>query len=196
MIGATIAMEEKEHGSAPSERDIIERVLRGSRDEFRHLMRLHQDKVYALILRQVGDPQVAQELAQDTFVKAYQKLSSFRFESEFSTWLIRIALNHSNSYFSSKKFKQGQRTVSLDMERYEQPAIEEENDEQYDKEAVERLRRAIGKLKPNFREVLVLCALEKKSYQEAATVLGIAVGTVRSRLNRARNQLQEVYLEV
>lgn len=195
MIGAESFMVEVEHDSALREEELIRRVVGGARDEFRHLMRAHQDKIFCLILRQVGDEDLARELAQEVFFKAYRSLSKFRFESSFSTWLVRIALNHTNSYFSSKRFKQQQKTVSLDMAAYKEiPGAEQET--AYDRESVLRLRRAIQRLKPNFRDVLVLCALERKTYEEVASILGIAVGTVRSRLNRARNQLQEIYYEV
>ena len=89
-----------------SDEELIRLVVRGEKDEFRHLVRRYQDQVYAMILRSVGDDAIARELAQEAFLKAFLNLKSFRFESAFSTWLIRIALNQSHSYFSSRRFKE------------------------------------------------------------------------------------------
>ena len=177
---------------------LIRRVLAGEKNEFRHLVARYQSQVYAMMLRQVGEPQLAEELTQDAFLRAYRYLHSFRFESKFSTWIIRIALNRSRSYFSSKQFKNKQRLTALDMKDLENRSVEETEDseETFSREAIDRLRSAIQLLKPKFREVLVLCALEKKSYEETAEVLGVKVGTVRSRLFRARQQLRDLYFEV
>ena len=180
--------------SEPSEREVIQQVVRGARDEFRHLVHAHQEQVYLMILKSVGDEQLARELTQDTFLKAYLNLSKFRFQSSFSTWLIRIALNSTNSYFSSKRFKQKMRTTSFDGEIHRKDSPEQ--DDGFDEEAIERLRLAIGRLKPIYRDVLTLCALEKKSYEDAAALLDVPIGTIRSRLNKARHLLRKMYFKV
>ena len=79
-----------------NERQIIEMVLSGQKDQYRHLVRANQDKIYSLIMRQIGDEQTSADLTQEVMLKGYLNLKKFRFESSFSTWLTRIALNTSN----------------------------------------------------------------------------------------------------
>lgn len=174
---------------APSDGEVVRQVLAGKRELFQVLVTRYKGQVFSMILRQVGDHAVADDLAQETFVKAYLNLKSFRYESKLSTWLVRIALNTTNSYFSSRRFKELQRTKTLD---YTTPAGTTQSPEQLSEKqsALELFRSAISNLKPKFREVIVLCGLEGKSYEEAALVLGVPIGTVRSRLNTARLTLK------
>lgn len=173
-----------------SDEELIRLVLKGEKDEFRHLVRRHQDRVYAMIRRSVGDEATARELAQETFLKAFLNLKSFRFESAFSTWLIRIALNQSHSYFSSRRFKERSRTTELD-ETWHAAQQTTDGDPMVRKQELEQLRTAIGDLKPKLRDVVVLCSLEGRSYEETATLLEVPIGTVRSRLNKARLELRK-----
>jgi RNA polymerase sigma-70 factor, ECF subfamily len=171
--------------SSSSEQDIIRRVLLGERDEFRHLVALHQARVYAMVLRQVGEEYTARDLTQEAFVKAYRSLPSFRFESAFGTWLVRIALNLTNSYFSSRPYKERLRSIEWQGRHSEEQAVQSANPDWADEE-IEQLQRAVAELPAHYREALVLCGFEQKSYAEAAEILGIPIGTVRSRLNKAR----------
>jgi len=185
--------------SMPSEQDeiddaaLIRKVLSGARDDFRHLLLRHQDQVFAVILRQVGERQLAKELAQETFVKAYKNLSQFRFKSTFSTWLVRIALNTTNSYFASAAYKKSMKTQSLDKHTAEVLAADA-SDQNFTEEALNKLRNAIASLNAKHREAIVLCGLNGYSYEAAADVLSIPVGTVRSRLNKARLQLKQMLM--
>jgi RNA polymerase sigma factor (sigma-70 family) len=99
-----------------------------------------------------------------------------------------------SSYFSSREFKEHTRTTSLDNINYQEiPAAHKS--EQYDDEAVAKLHAVVARLRPKLRDVFVLCALEQMSYQEAADILAIPVGTVRSRLNKARLMIRQMYFE-
>ena len=171
---------------------VIRRVVAGERDEFRHLVSLYQQRIYNLVMRQVGDPQAAREITQEAFLKAYLNLTKFRFEAKFSTWLTRIAINLTHTYFSSKAFRQRQKTVAYDA-RVHGETERGEQDDRYDESALERLRAAVSKLPPIYREVMVLCKFERKAYAEAALILSIPEGTVRSRLNKAHNLLRTIY---
>ena len=95
---------------APSDGEVVRQVLAGKRELFQVLVTRYKGQVFSMILRQVGDHAVADDLAQETFVKAYLNLKSFRYESKLSTWLVRIALNTTNSYFSSRRFFQSGRS--------------------------------------------------------------------------------------
>lgn len=185
---AAIVMQDSEGSSSDSE--VITRVLGGQRDEFRVLVDRYKNMVFAMIVRQVGDPATAEDLAQETFCRAFQHLKSFRFESTFSTWLTRIALNQTSSYFSSRKFKEGRKTESFDARTHDMGTHDPEHRERI-KEVLEAFRKGLGDLSPKLRDVLVLCAFEQKNYEEAASILDIPVGTVRSRLNAARLQLRK-----
>ncbi|MBN8548689.1 MAG: sigma-70 family RNA polymerase sigma factor [Deltaproteobacteria bacterium] len=174
-----------------NESAIIQRVLKGERDEFRHLIDRHKNMVFAMLMRQVGNHSVAEDLAQETFCRAYQHLKKFRFESSFSTWLTRIALNQAGTYFSSRKFKESKRTESFDVQTHDMGSSDIQHSQER-KEIFAALRSALGELSPKLREVLVLCAFEGKSYEEAAEVLTVPVGTVRSRLNAARLEVKKL----
>jgi RNA polymerase sigma factor (sigma-70 family) len=168
---------------------IVQRVLAGEKDEYRHLVRANQDQVYAMIMRQVGDPHTARDLTQEVMVRAYVSLPKFQFKCKFSTWLTRIALNLTSSYFSSKEFKRRARTTTLDAEDYEGFCRAGEASAASE-QALQQLRLCVAALTPKYREVLVLCGFESKSYEEAARLLGVPVGTVCSRLNTARGLLR------
>jgi RNA polymerase sigma-70 factor (ECF subfamily) len=171
---------------------IIRRVVAGERDEFRHLVELYQARIYNLVMRQVGDSQAAREITQEAFLKAYLNLTKFRFEAKFSTWLTRIAINLTHTYFTSKAYKQRIKNVTYDA-RVHSGSEQIEQDDRYDESALERLRVAVTKLPPIYREVMVLCKFERKAYAEAAAILSIPEGTVRSRLNKAHNLLRTIY---
>jgi len=190
----TIGLTGKTIGSTDSEEEIIRRVLAGDKDEFRHLVVFYQDQVLAMIMRQLSNEVDAREIAQEVFLKAYLNLSQFQFKSKFSTWLIRIAINTTNTYFKSKKFKQRQKEMQLDWGNYNLVSNEGE-DTTYSEDMFNHLRASISLLKPKHRDVLVLCALENKSYIDAAEILRIPVCTVRSRLFKAKGQVRELFIE-
>ena len=180
--------------SPETEKEIIFSVLRGERNEFQKLVLAYQDTVVGMLFRQTGNHAVAHELAQDTFLRAYRSLESFRGDASFKTWLIRIALNVSSSYFKSKRFKQQAATDSIEHTANQEQLASEAMDG-YDKQTLKELQQLIASLKPIHRDVIALCALELKSYEEAASILQIPVGTVRSRLNAARNIIRKQYFE-
>lgn len=172
-----------------SESKTIREVLQGKTEHFEALVNNHQNSVLCLVMHQVGHPELAEELTQEIFVKAYVGLPSFRFECSFATWITRIALNHTNSYFSSRSYKETRRNLSFDAEKHaaaHEPLAEHEKQTSLS----DQLRDALTYLSPQLREVLALCALEGKSYEEAAAILGIPLGTVRSRLSKARRRLK------
>jgi len=175
--------------SAEEEKGIITRVLAGERDEFRILVRTNQDRVHSIILRQVGNYHVAEELAQETFIRAYKSLKTFQFNSSFSTWITRIAINQCSNYFSSRRYKEYRKSEAFEAVHEKCAADGMDRD----LERTQRLllfQRALAALNPKLREVIVLCTLNEKSYEEVSRLLKIPIGTVRSRLNTARLQLK------
>lgn len=173
------------------EANLIRRVIAGERNEYAMLVRAYEGLVLSMIKRQVTNDQTARELAHEAFVKGYLNLSKFKFESRFSTWITRIALNETANYFTSKRFKEQKLTHSFDARIHDRPA-----DTQTDRDPpLSEFKIALGKLNPIHRDVIVLCSLERKSYEEAAEILAIPVGTIRSRLNKARLLLRDLILE-
>jgi RNA polymerase sigma-70 factor (ECF subfamily) len=176
------------------EKNLILRIQSGDKDEFRHLVMAYKDLVFSMIMRQVGNHAVSEELAQEVFIKAYSNIKKFQFKSAFSTWLTRIALNHTSTFFTSKRHRMQVMTDEFDVNKHEGISVTDANqkEEQVNQEKLlARFREAVSQLKDIFRQVIVLCSLEGKSYEEAAEILDVPVGTIRSRLNKARLLVKE-----
>jgi RNA polymerase sigma-70 factor, ECF subfamily len=185
-MGDCQAIEEQDH-----EHKLIRSVLAGKHNDFEELVLKYQDMIFGMIRRQMSDEASARDLSQETFLKAFAGLKSFRFKSSFSTWLIRIALNVTSSYYSSKKYKERLAHMSLDDQKISESdlAITDGTDPQGN--ALQLLQSSIGTLKPKYREVIVLCSLEGKSYREAAEILQVPEGTICSRMNTALTKLRQ-----
>jgi RNA polymerase sigma-70 factor, ECF subfamily len=172
------------------ERELIARILTGQAEEFAQVLECYQDMVFGMIARQVGDAVVAEELAQDVFLRAYRGLGKFRCQASLKTWLTRIALNVCNSYFCSRAYKERRSQVPFADGFDNLPA---ESGDDCTEEHLQRLQGLAAALKPIHRDVLVLCGFERRSYREAAEILGIPEGTVASRMNKALNVLREKF---
>ncbi|MFO0938602.1 MAG: sigma-70 family RNA polymerase sigma factor [Gemmataceae bacterium] len=182
----------------PDDRRLIAACQAGRTDEFGELVRRYQDRLYHSVLRMLDSPDDAADVVQDSFINAYQSLNSFKGDSEFFTWLFRIAFNAAISFRRKKRA-----TVSLDGNRAGEP-IPHPADESSGSQPDERLQkfedevilqRALNRLSEDHRSAIVLKDIEGMKYEEMAEVLGIAVGTVRSRLNRARLELRQLLME-
>lgn len=172
---------------------LIQAVLAGDHNQFESLVSRYQQLVFGMIKRQVRDEMIAKDLSQETFLKAYRGLKNFRNYSTFSTWLTRIALNVTNSYFSSRRYRESLKNVDLDSTHMLSLTTHAPLETGIHNSAVLLLQQCIGALKPKFREVIVLCALEGKTYQEAAEILQVPTGTVCSRMNTALTQLRRSF---
>jgi RNA polymerase sigma-70 factor (ECF subfamily) len=175
------------------DRDVIQRVLDGQTEEFRQLVSSHQQIIFALIFRQLQCPTTARDLTQETFLRAFRSLDTFRFEASFKTWLHRIAMNVTRSYFSSKRYQQSIRTIEFDQTLHDTVSVEDSDC--FDEQAIRRLHALATKLRPKLRDVFVLAALEQRPYKEVSEILSIPLGTVRSRLNTARSIVRKKYFE-
>lgn len=175
---------------AQDEYQLILSILGGEHNRFEDLVHRYQDMIVGMIKRQVREEATARDLAQETFLRAFKGLSKFRNYSTFSTWLTRIALNVAHSYFSSRKYRESQRSVPLSPTHLEQLSSEQPTEIEPNQSALLFLQQSIGDLKPKYREVIVLCSLEGKTYAEAGEILQVPVGTVCSRMNTALTQLR------
>lgn len=175
-----------------SDGEIIRRVLAGERDLFRELVRRHRSVVFSSVFRQVGERSAAEELAQETFVKAYRGLHTFRHEAQFSTWVVCIALNTVSTYFASRAFRERKRTTAFKESEHDRSGARTPEELREEQVRLTRFRDAMAQLPERLREVLILCGVEGKSYEDAAAIIGVPIGTVRSRLNKARLTMREL----
>ncbi|MGQ9525205.1 MAG: sigma-70 family RNA polymerase sigma factor [Armatimonadota bacterium] len=169
---------------------------------FEELVARYERRIYNLILRQVGDPEDAADLAQETFVKAFRAFGQFRGESSVFTWLCRIALNLCKNRFRQRDRMRSVAGVSIEeMAESEEPgqAPQEVPDwsqsperlyEQ--RELADRVQEAIANLPREYREVVVLRDLQHLSYQEIAQVTGLTLENVKTRLHRGRLMLRRM----
>ena len=170
--------------------EIIRAILNGEKELFEILVSRYKNSVYSMIMRQVGKHEIAEDLTQESLIKAFTALRQFKQESKFSSWLIRIALNHTNSFLSSKQFRNSKNTIySSEDAKSALSAGAEELKEQG--ETLKRFRDALLCLEAIYREVIVLCGIEERAYEEVSEILGVPIGTVRSRLNKARLLLKD-----
>ena len=175
---------------------LIRRAQRGDADAFELLLE-HQKNVYNLCYRMAGNPDDAMDLSQETFLRAWRCLDQYQFASAFSTWLYRLC---SNICIDFLRRRRRQQTVPLTFEdadgeeqTYAVPDAQPLPEEQVElKLTRETLAAAMAQLLPEHRAVLQLRVVNEMSYEQIADVLDIQIGTVKSRLSRARNQLKKI----
>lgn len=176
---------------------LIRRAQRGDADVFEQLLLEHQKNVYNLCYRMAGNPDDAMDLSQETFLRAWRCLDQYQFASAFSTWLYRLC---SNICIDFLRRRRRQQTVPLTFEdadgeeqTYAVPDAQPLPEEQVElKLTREILQAAMAQLLPEHRAVLQLRVVNEMSYEQIADVLDIQIGTVKSRLSRARNQLKKI----
>ena len=176
---------------------LIRRAQRGDADAFEQLLLEHQKNVYNLCYRMAGDPDDAMDLSQETFLRAWRCLDQYQFASAFSTWLYRLCSNICIDFLRKRRRQQ---TVPLTFEdadgeeqTYAVPDAQPLPEEQVElKLTRETLQAAMAQLLPEHRAVLQLRVVNEMSYEQIAEVLDIQIGTVKSRLSRARNQLKKI----
>jgi RNA polymerase sigma-70 factor, ECF subfamily len=175
---------------------LIADCLKGQTAAFGELVRRHQDRLFNTVFRLLDNAEDAQDVVQEAFLHAYESLDRFKGDSQFFTWLYRIAVN------SAISLKRKQRpTLSIHGDPEGQGSVPEPHDlsghsqpdlvlEQADEER--RIRAALNRLSPEHRAVLILKDLEDQKYETMAEILQVPIGTIRSRLHRARLELRAV----
>lgn len=175
---------------------LIAACLDGDSAAFGELVRRYQDRLYATVYRLVENAEDAQDVAQEAFINAYTSLDSFKGDSLFFTWLYRIAVNTAISHRRKRRIP-----VRVDLGRSDADMLLEPADpsdlakpghalEQAEQE--QAVHRALARLSPEHRAVLVLKDLEGQKYEDMAELLGVPIGTIRSRIHRARLELREL----
>lgn len=177
-----------------SEKKIIEKVLGGDANAFEELVLKYEKTVYNLALRMVGDRDDASDMTQETFIKAYGSLSSFRGDSKFSVWIYRIATNVCLDFLRSKSRKQQvSLTVSDDDDEDAQLDIPDPSSapeqQLMQKMSMQSVEEGLKTLPDKQRQILVMRELGGMSYAEIGKALSLEEGTVKSRIFRARKRL-------
>jgi RNA polymerase sigma-70 factor (ECF subfamily) len=169
-----------------TERELIERCGRGDPDAFRALFEKYKDMVYSVALRYSGDAAVAQDIAQDTFLKLYSTIGSFRGDANFDSWLYRLVVN--SCFDLKRKTRRLTPLVDEALSVLRTPDLSV-LDEVLRSELSAHVRSVVEGLAPDQRMVVVLRYTQGLSYDEIAAILGCAPGTIASRLNRAHKIL-------
>ena len=170
-----------------SETELILKARDGDRNAFNELVRIHAQGVLNVIFRMCGDAQVAEDAAQETFIRAWSHLGSFRVDSSLRNWLYRIALNTATDMLRKDK-----RILPVDVNDFQLADPQPGPEGTYlQEERTALVQAAIQSLPDASRAVLVLKEYEGLSYREIADALDIPIGTVMSRLNYARRVLKE-----
>jgi len=178
------------------DQDLVARVQAGEKSAFDLLVRKYQHKIAKLISRYIYDHAEVEDVTQETFVKAYRAISGFRGESAFYTWLYRIAINTAKNYLVS----QGRRLPNSDLNSDEAEANEESGNlreiatpehSALTSEIAETVISAMRALPEDLRTAITLREIEGLSYDEIAAVMDCPIGTVRSRIFRAREAIDK-----
>lgn len=182
------------------EKRLVAALKKGDPGAFERMVRLHQDKVYGLCLRMLGNPAEAEDLAQEVFLTVFNAIARFRGESLLSTWIYRITRNHCLNRIKFLKRRAHDKRRPLDDLREADLAGQSLHgsmgsrvprpDRLFEGRQMEAIiQEQIARLSPDHRELVVLRDVEQLSYDEIQQITGLAIGTIKSRLHRARMEL-------
>jgi RNA polymerase sigma-70 factor (ECF subfamily) len=183
-LGGVIPLANEEDPRA-EERRLVSRAQGGDMAAFEELYRRNVGRVYALCMRLAGDPSLAEELAQDVFVRAWERLGTFRGESAFSSWLHPLTVNVALSERRARRRRVARVMTTDDLTPFEKPT------RTTGPEAGMDLEKALAALPPGARSVFVLHDVEGYRHQEIAEMTGVAEGTSKAQLHRARRMMRE-----
>jgi len=172
-----------------SDGECVQRLLRGETDAFEILVQRHQKRIFNLVYRMLGDYDDAAEVSQEVFLSAYRSIAHFRGDANFSTWLYRIAINHASTRRRSVAHAT-QRNTPLGVLEFIDDQHPDPLDALMHKEIQQRVQVALNSLSPKDATLIVLRDMQDVPYEEVARVLGVPLGTVKSRLHRARLTLK------
>ena len=179
-----------------TDKELVKRVQKGDKGAFDLLVLKYEQKIVNLVMRYVRDPEQALDISQEAFIKAYRALPRFRGDSAFYTWLYRIAVNTAKNYLAAQRRRP--MDIELDLQDQEQYGLHAKLKDTDTPEAVslsdelrETLERAIEALPDDLRTAIILRELDGMSYEEIAQTMDCPVGTVRSRIFRAREAISK-----
>ncbi len=179
------------------EKQLVRQAADGDTKAFEQLVVQYQKPVYNLMMRMVGNADDALDLSQEAFLRVWRSLKQFKFESSFSTWLYKLSSNVCIDFLRQKKRA---KTVVVELPDDASEQMEQPDPTPGPEESVmraderERICAAMDELEPEYREALTLCAIHGLSYIEIAEVMDVPVGTVKSRVARAREKMRRKLL--
>mgnify|MGYP000927953059 CR=1 FL=1 len=186
--------------SPQAEQDLIRRSQSGDLEAFDRIVIAYQSQVYGLAYRLMGNYDDANDLAQEVFIACFRKIGQFRGDSRLQTWLYRIVVNMAKNAWKRRERRGYSKTISIDeinadddAPTYELPSDSPDPRRQVEAfEASNALQGCLDKLNTEQREALVLRCVQDLSYEEIADILNCNLGTVKSRINRARSELRKL----
>jgi RNA polymerase sigma factor (sigma-70 family) len=187
---------DREPAIPTTEMDLVHRARGGDLEAYDELIKRYQERIYATIYHMTSNHEDANDLAQDSFIKAFQALKSFKGGSSFYTWLYRIAVNKTINFLKQRKNRLHMSLNDLDFNTENNPDLvalisdKTPRREAGLKELSEKLNEALLKLSEQHRLVMVLHDVQGQSHEEIAEIMDCNIGTVRSRLFYARQQMQ------
>lgn len=172
-----------------SDAEIIQRIMDGDIEAYRELIQRYQHMIFVFIYKMVNNRTDAEDLTQEVFVKAYEKLSSYRGDSQFSTWLHTLARNKTIDFLRRRKFHD-----SDDQLAYIPSQVHDESPQEslLSKERRREIEEAFALLSDSYREVIVLRCTHEYPFEKIAALLGVAESTARVRYLRARQELAKI----
>ena len=169
---------------------IIENCISGNTDSFRYLVDKYQLRIINACYKYTKNLDDAEDVAQEVFLKAYSNLDKFKFDSKFYSWIYRIAINTSLNYLNSKEKRQEKETISEESCQINDNSASNDPKDYYElTELVDKVQPLIDKLPGDLKILIELYEINDNTYEEISKKLSIPIGTVRSRLHRARNML-------
>jgi RNA polymerase sigma-70 factor (ECF subfamily) len=182
-----------------TDQEVVRHAVIGREAAYRELIRRYQRPVFSLVFRMVRDRELAEDLAQETFVKVLNAIDSYRPEYKFSSWIFKIANNAAIDHLRRRSLD----TLSLDGSPHAETAeaieattlqisdgAESPLDEVANRELGSRIERAINRLRPEYRNCILLRHVDGRPYEEIAEILDLPLGTVKTYIHRARNELR------
>ena len=171
----------------------MKRFQNGDENAYIELVNRYRDKILNFIFNYIGDFEISEDIVQDTMVKLYQKKHYYKEIAKFSTWLYTIAKNLANTELRKKKQRKTTilSHISKDDKPYDIPSDQPGTHQDIESEiTVEIIRNAIDQLNDKFKTVILLRDIQELSYEDISSIVGVPIGTIKSRINRARLQLQ------
>lgn len=199
----TIVEADGKSQKAARDRILVDRFKEGDESAFSELMALYRDQAYQWVYRSLGNHEDAEEVTQDAFIRVHRGLKDFRGESSFATWLYTIAINLARNRYWYWWRRKRDRSLSLEAEigpdsnttfaeTFADDRATDPEDATVTQEFLERVTASMEQLSDKHREILILRNVQNLSYEEVADILKMSVGTVKSRINRARERLRNL----
>ena len=181
-----------------TDEELISRFQNGDERAYVELVNRYKDRLLNFVFQFLGDLEQAEDVVQDTMLRLYEKKHYYKEIAKFSTWIYTIARNLANTELRKRKRRKTTYLSQLSKERqFEIPAIQDDVDQSLHNEFIsDRIQSAINNLPEHFKIVIILRDIQELSYEEISNIVEVPLGTIKSRINRARIQLQAELLDL